>query len=844
MMAPPPGASAALPPPGAPAAPTMMRPTVPMGPPGGAVRPGVPGPPTHGGASPYANLAGGGGEPDQPLAEKFHALPMVNPPGAHSGAPTPDPEQTPRPLPEELADPLRWESRETSDSADTQCHPKFIRMTVNAMPMSTGTKTKAALPIGAIIQPLAKAPADAPVPIINFAGSGVVRCRRCRTYINAFVKFIDGGRRWRCNVCGLANDVPADYFCELDGEGKRRDRLERPELHLPTCEFVAAAEYMVRPPQPPVFLFVIEASYASVSSGMLRCVAATLAHTLDRLPGGERTQVGILTFDTTLHFYNLSSASPQMLVVPEIDETFVPMPDDLLANLQERKDNVAQLLEKLPEMFANTRSTEVALGPALKAAYQLCQHIGGKVQVFSVTRPTVGDAQLKNREGAAPGAKNGAAADKGGGASLLQPDSDFYKNLAVDCSKQQICIDLWACGSQYQDLATIGQLCKHTTGSVYHYPGFSDVTMGEKLSRELQHNLTREQGWEAVMRVRVSRGLRISAFHGHFFIRGTDLLALPNIDEDKTFAVEIAHEENALNAGTCCMQAALLYTTSSGERRIRVHTVQLPVTAGLNALYEAADVDACTNLLGRVALDTAMNGKLLDGAEKLQTSCLEALRAYRSLCPPHAKNMSTLLLPESLKLMPLYTLGLMKSALFNAADVRPDERSAAFYAFSTMALPHSTAMLHPRLIQAHPPTQQVSPAVPELPRSLPLSATSLSSEGAFLIEDGFFITLWLGRGVHTDFLQQAFGWPTLEGVDASALRLLPADSTPTAGYLHSLCALLGAHRSSGWLALRVVKQGEGDGYVMRSLIEDQTRQMMAYTEFLTHCHRFILSKVA
>ena len=164
--------------------------------------------------------------------------------------------------------------------------------------------------------------------------------------------------------------------------------------------------------------------------------------------------------------------------------------------------------------------------------------------------------------------------------------------------------------------------------------------------------------------------------------------------------------------------AGIMYTTSSGERRIRVHTAQLPVTAGLNALYEAADVDACTNLLGRVALDTAMNGKLLDGAEKLQTSCLEALRAYRSLCPPHAKNMSTLLLPESLKLMPLYTLGLMKSALFNAADVRPDERSAAFYAFSTMALPHSTAMLHPRLIQAHPPTQQVSPAVSELPRSL------------------------------------------------------------------------------------------------------------------------------
>ncbi len=31
------------------------------------------------------------------------------------------------------------------------------------------------------------------------------------------------------------------------------------------------------------------------------------------------------------------------------------------------------------------------------------------------------------------------------------------------------------------------------------------------------------------MRIRCSKGLRISAFHGHFFIRSTDLLALPQV---------------------------------------------------------------------------------------------------------------------------------------------------------------------------------------------------------------------------------------------------------------------------------------------------------------------------
>ena len=38
------------------------------------------------------------------------------------------------------------------------------------------------------------------------------------------------------------------------------------------------------------------------------------------------------------------------------------------------------------------------------------------------------------------------------------------------------------------------------------------------------------------MRIRCSRGLKITAHHGNFFIRSTDLLALPNADEDKAFA--------------------------------------------------------------------------------------------------------------------------------------------------------------------------------------------------------------------------------------------------------------------------------------------------------------------
>jgi len=219
-----------------------------------------------------------------------------------------------------------------------------MRMTVNAIPSTAAHKNKACLPVGAIIQPMARV-GNAEVPVVNFGSTGVVRCRRCRTYINPFVAFLDGGRRWRCNVCSLVNDVPNEYYCELDADGARRDRLERPELHLGTVEFVAPQEYMVRPPQPPVYLFVIETSYTAVSSGMLRCAAATLLHTLDRLPGGERTQIGLITYDSSLQFYNLAAASPTMLTVAEVDEVFLPLPEDLLVNVHERKEQLVRSSE-------------------------------------------------------------------------------------------------------------------------------------------------------------------------------------------------------------------------------------------------------------------------------------------------------------------------------------------------------------------------------------------------------------------------------------------------------------------------------------------------------------------
>jgi hypothetical protein len=83
------------------------------------------------------------------------------------------------------------------------------------------------------------------VPVIPLGAAGIVRCRRCRTYMNPFCQWADGGRRFKCNVCTMLNEAPVEYFSTLDGSGRRRDAEERPELSQGTVEWVAPTEYMV-----------------------------------------------------------------------------------------------------------------------------------------------------------------------------------------------------------------------------------------------------------------------------------------------------------------------------------------------------------------------------------------------------------------------------------------------------------------------------------------------------------------------------------------------------------------------------------------------------------------------
>mmetsp|Transcript_31268 Transcript_31268/g.56012 ORF Transcript_31268/g.56012 Transcript_31268/m.56012 type:complete len:954 (-) Transcript_31268:52-2913(-) len=705
----------------------------------------------------------------------------------------------------------------------------FVRSTVSRLPNSASAKAKVPVPLGIIMQPLAPLPPDVEdVPSVNFGAIGtIVRCKSCRTYINPFVTWEANGRRWNCNLCGFSQLTPDTYYASLDETGKRMDRYQRPELCKGAVEYIAPGEYMVRPPQPPVFMFVIDVSYTAVVTGMLDTVVASIKEAIQsgNIPGGQRVQIGIITFDTSLHFYNLNSnlSQPQMLVVSDLEDLFLPLPDDILVPLAESESAILNLLDSLPSIFRETKVNESCMGSAVKGAFMAMKHIGGKMLVFGACIPSVGELALKSTR------DNARLLGTDREVELLRPVNEGYKDLATELTRAQISVEMFLAPQSYVDLASITPLSKYTGGDIRYYPQFHINTSGLKLKTELIHVLTRYMGWEAVMRVRVSRGWKITKFNGHLFIRGQDLLVVPNCHCDQTFAIQIDMEENVTPDPVLCVQAALLYTNCEGERRIRVHTWAGLTTPNFSDIIGSIDVQATCAIMSHVGLDQSVKTNLPEGRNRLTTMCQQIVAAS-NVVPQN----------EALQFLPLYIMGMLKSGAFRATnDIPADMRTYIWNRLETLSVPQTSAYYYPRMMALHNAPDLC--ATPDqlgritLPDMLNLTSESMTQDGVYLLEDGDQMLIWLGRAVDAGFLQAVFGASSFEQLDpASAEAVIGTRGDPTSNKLANILRTIRSERTMPYMQLHVVRHGEPkETRFFASLIEDRTIGLQStYTEFL------------
>ncbi|XP_067256107.1 protein transport protein Sec24D isoform X1 [Chanodichthys erythropterus] len=720
--------------------------------------------------------------------------------------------------------------------------PRFMRCTTYSFPCTADLAKQCKVPLAAIIKPFATVPKnETPLYIVNHGETGPIRCNRCKAYMCPYMQFIDGGRRYQCGFCSCINEVPVQYFQHLDHMGRRMDLYERPELSLGSYEFIATLDYCKnnKPPNPPAYIFMIDVSYNNIKSGLVKLICEELKTLLDRLPKEEGAEssaikVGFVTYNKILHFYNVKSAlaQPQMMVVSDVAEMFVPLLDGFLVNFQESQAVINNLLDQIPDMFADTNESETVFAPVMQAGVEALKaaECSGKLFIFHSSIPTAeAPGKLKNRDD-----KKLVGTEKE--KTLFQPQRGVYEQLTKDCVAQGCCVDLFLFPNQYVDMATMGDVPSHTGGSVYKYSNFQVEVNGQHFLSDLRRDVEKSIGFDAVMRVRTGTGFRATDFFGAVHMSNTTDVEMAAVDCDKAVTVEFKHDDTLSEESGAVMQCALLYTTIGGQRRLRIHNLSLNCSSQLSELYKSCETDALINFFAKSAYRAMLNQPLKTVRDILVNQTAHMLACYRKNCAsPSAA--SQLILPDAMKVFPVYMNSLLKTpSLVGSTELSTDDRAFHRLMVMAMGVEETQVLLYPRLIPMH--TMDVSSE--SIPAPVRCSEERLSESGMFLLENGLSMFLWLGQACPPDLIQNLFNVPSLGHLTAEGQTSLPVLDNAHSRKLHSIISSISQQRATS-IKLLIVKQKDRAEMLFRQhLVEDKGLHGGAsYMDFLCYVHREI-----
>jgi len=326
-------------------------------------------------------------------------------------------------------------------------------------------------------------------------------------------------------------------------------------------------------------------------------------------------------------------------------------------------------------------------------------------------------------------------------------------------------------------------------------------------------------------------------------VRSTDLLALPNVNPEAAYSMQISIEDSLSDINLACFQSALLYTTSKGERRIRVHTLALPVTNKINEIYSFANTRAIAVLLSKMAVDRTLMSSIGDAREALLNCLIDSLSAYRSSVSSVQPIPGQLIVPYSLRLLPLYILALLKHRAFILeSSVGIDERCYAMQQMKVQPMNLAMLYIYPALYSI-PLTEEDlknTSFVEDVPQPplLQLSGEKLSRKGVFVMDCGQYIYVWVGKDVPEETCMLLFNVPSFHSIP-EGMTGLPELENPLSEGVNRFISYLQSLRQCHSPVYVLREDSRLRPWFLNNLIDDRSQSVMSYYEFMVHVQKQI-----
>ena len=675
------------------------------------------------------------------------------------------------------------------------CSPEYISTSTNIFPSNIETLNKLSLPISISLCPMKNTGME--IPFINYDNKNIPRCpnRNCRAYLNPFVKFIDGGEKWICNICGQINNTEDYYFCDVDKNGKRTDINEKPELCCGSYEFFANKSYWKKGKNPTeaMFFFIFETSNGAIDNGFFNACVESVKDVVsnESFYNGNNIKISIITYNLGVDFYSYNEkySQPQMLTVND-EEMFLPTSkDNLIFSVQKDKDKILQILDLIQNTFNknnqniinNNCKDSIHIFSSIVGAYLIGKNLGGQIILFSSsnilnTLPNMNGGYDKNMT------KEQLAY------SAL--DKKKLRNIGINLTNENIGCNIFASADSQINTFTLNQICEYTNGHLYFFKKFNMDLHYKNIFNQIRRVLTRPIAWEGVNRTRFSLGYRISSYSTPILITNGDLFVFPTTDSDQNYLFSVSPPPSKTEDGEgsekkndfnqdfskkenyVYIQSALLYSYGDGTRRIRVHNLCLPITTNIKYIYNEVNSEILATHYLKDTIDKLYKTKNISNAI---ISTDTQFKHFIDKVMSSQYKMNKELLPN-LEYLPLYMIGMFKHRIFCKEEIEKnyDIDISNFLRISLQKLSSQEILsfIVPSIYSLHElendkniGTYNSETGEFNMPNMVSSNKSSMEDNGLYLIDNGYLLIIYVKHGVSAYIIKNLLGVDDLRSLN-------------------------------------------------------------------------------
>jgi len=610
--------------------------------------------------------------------------------------------------------------------------------------------------------------------------------------MNPFVKFIQGGEKWICNLCGQINDTEEFYYSDVDKNGIRLDITQKPELCRGSYEFFANKSYWKKGkgPTEAFFIFAFETSMGAIDNGFFTACVESVKDVInnENFYNGKKVKISIMTYNSGIDFYayNTKYTQPQMLTVNE-DPIFLPTErNNLIFNLENDKDKILQTLDLIQNTFNknnanipnNNCKDSLQILQVVVGAFLIGKNLGGKIIIFSssnnlnsIPKMVVGLDKNMTKEQIAYSTHDGRK----------------LGNMGINLTNENMSLDIFASADAQISTFTLNQLCEYSNGHLYFYKKFKIELHYKNIFNQIRRVLTRPVCWEAVNRTRFSSGYKISSYSTPILVANGDLFIFPVGDSDQNFLFSIAptppkqgeenedkekkSNNNYFNTNGIeekdnylYIQSALLYSYGDGTRRIRIHNLCLPLTTNIKHIYNEINAEMVATYYLKDTIDKLYKTK------NIANSIISTDTQFKQFIDKVMSTQNKIekdLLPN-LDYLPLYMIGMFKHRIFCKEEIEKnyDIDISNFLRISLQKLSPQEiiSFIVPSVYSLHDleedktiGTYNKENGLFNMPNLISSSKSAMEDNGLYLIDNGYMLIIYVKKNVSSNIFMNLFG---------------------------------------------------------------------------------------